>query len=410
MAIFCTKCGTSNEDGAGFCDNCGAKLRAPLPSNAPVGLQTGQTGEIPRATGRSKFSKVNRRTAVYGVVVLTSVLLIGGGATYFLTKTPTATPSSLLAAAKAGYGKETTDRFLRELCLSNIDYSISSFNANQNDQRTQTWMNALVTAGLYSPPVAISSGGFFAQTLVQYVATPELEKFRKGTTLCAAKDVAIVEVTDIQKPEEQPLGKNSGLPKILGLKTKLVLRSLDTAPWMEQPDVRNAFMANLHGWEYKGKAFEKRVQEYFGLKDNKWTTGVAYKESLEAQVRDARRKKDLSENEGSSVSVQNSGNGFAAKLSGLFSFGNPLKGTWRTAEQNLSGLGVKVPAGTGPNLTFTADAMESMGQSTNVDFSVDGKRVKVTPKGQSQSLIFVLEDSNTMVAEAMGNVRYERVR
>ena len=54
--------------------------------------------------------------------------------------------------------------------------------------------------------------------------------------------------------------------------------------------------------------------------------------------------------------------------------------------------------------------MEAAGQSTNVDFAVDGKRVKVTPKGQSQSLIFVMESPDTMVSEALGDMRYERVK
>ena len=53
--------------------------------------------------------------------------------------------------------------------------------------------------------------------------------------------------------------------------------------------------------------------------------------------------------------------------------------------------------------------MESAGQSTTVDFSVEGKRVKVTPRGQSQSLIFEMEGPDTMLAQALFT-RYERVK
>jgi zinc-ribbon domain len=410
MAIFCTKCGTSNEDGAGFCDNCGAPLRAAL-AKTPDGDVASQP---PNATGRTvspgSVTKINPKKMIYAGAALAILLILGSGAMYFILQPPAATPSTLLAAAKAGYGKETTDRFKRELCISNIDYSKSIFNAGENDRRTQAWLNALVTAGLYSPPVAINSGGFFAQTLLQYVATPELEKYRQGGKLCVAKDVEFAGVTDIGKPVEESLAQNGKPPTVLLVKTKLLLQSVNTAPWMATSEVRDAVMPTIDGWEYKDKVLQKQVEEVFGLKDNKWTTGIAYKATLEKQIKSAQRGNSSGDDQDSSGSAKRSGGGFAAKLSGLFSFGHPLKGTWRTAAQDIVGFGVKSPAGTGPNLTFTSDSMESMGQSTNVDFSVDGKRVKVTPKGQSQSLIFIIEDSNTMVAQAMGNIRYERVK
>ena len=410
MAIFCTKCGTSNEDGAGFCDNCGAPLRAALAKTPDIDV----TSQPPNATARTvspgPVTKINPKKIIYAGAGLAIVLILGGGAMYFILQPPAATPNTLLAAAKAGYGKETTDRFKRELCISNIDYSKSTFNAGENDRRTQAWLNAFVTAGLYSPPVAINSGGLFAQTLLQYVATPELANFRQGSALCVAKGVGIAEVTDIEKPEEQSINLKGKPLKIVTVKTNLVFKSLNTASWMEKPEVRDAVMATVDGWAYKDRALQKKVEDYFGLKDNKWTTGVAYKESLERQVKNSQRGKKTEDDEDSSGSAKSSSGGFAAKLSRLFSFGHPLKGTWRTAAQDLVGFGVKSPAGTGPSLTFTSDSMESKGQSTAVDFSVDGKRVKVTPKGQAQSLIFIVEDSDTMVAQAMGNIRYERVK
>ena len=412
MAIFCTKCGTSNEDGAGFCDNCGAKLRTP---SVPVASANSealllQQNDISAASVQRTTSTFNSKKIAYASAVLVAVLVLGGGAMYFVLQPPSATASTLLAAAKKGYGKETTNRFKQELCISNIDYSQNTFNAGENDQQTQTWMNVLAKAGLYSPPVVISSGGLFPRNLLQYIATPELAKFRQGAKLCAAKDVEISEVTDIRKPQEQAFGRNGGPPKILVVDTKLLLKSLNTAPWMELPEIRAEVLSSTNSWEYKNKVLQKQIPDSFGLKDNQWTTGTAYKDEMEILYKNAQRGKSSGSDESGNATAKSSAGGFGSKLSSLFSFGHPLKGTWRTAEQNVAGMGVKIKAGLGPDLTFTSDSMESMGQSTSVDFSVDGKRVKVTPKGQSQSLIFTMEGPDLMVAQALEGMRYERVK
>ena len=407
MAIFCTKCGTVNDDGAGFCDNCGAKLRAPSASIPDIDSTPPPSGDAPPARAQEGASTINPKKIAYAGAVLATLLVVGGGAMYFVLQPPAATASALLAAAKAGYGKETTDKFKRELCISNIDYSKSTFNADASDLRTQAWLNTLVTAGLYSPPVEVNSGGFLAQTLLQYVAAPELEKYRQGGKLCAAKDVEFSGVSDIEKPSEVSLGRDGGPPKVLVVKTKLNLKAVNTAPWMEKPEVREAFLSKTSEWEYKDKALQKQKIESFGLKDNKWTTGEAYIQDLRKQYENAQSGSSGDKSTDYSVSSKSNAGGIRSSLSNLFSFGNPLKGTWRSAEQN-TGFG-KIPAGAGPNLTFTTDAMESAGQSTAVDFSVEGKRVKVTPRGQSQSLIFEMEGPDIMLAHAL-SMRYERVK
>ena len=409
MAIFCTKCGTSNEDGAGFCDNCGAKLRAPASSEERQDATKDSLANTPHAPVQVKAGLVDLKKIIYAGAALAVVLVLGGGAMYFVSQPPSASASTLLAAAKAGYNKSTISQFKGELCVSNIDYSKNIFNAGEYDQNTQAWLNAMVAAGLYSPPVMVNSGNFFSRNLLQYVATPELEKYREGTKLCAAKEVEIAEIINIEKPIEESLGRDGGKPKVLVVKSNLILKSINTAAWMEKPEVRDAVMSNLRGWEYKDKVLQKKINESFGLKDNKWTTGDAYRIELSKLYEDAQRGKKDSDQTNSDTSAKSSSGGLGSKLSNLFSFGNPLKGTWRTAATN-TGFGGKIPAGTGPDLTFTSDAMESMGQSTAVDYSVDGKRVKVTPKGQHQSLIFVMDGPDTMSAQLMGDMRYERVK
>lgn len=423
MAIFCTKCGTKNENDAAFCDYCGEKLRA-IHLTAPVAdQQTDQTTTPPahEAKGSATAGRVNPtvtpKKAIYAGAALVAVVVLGGGAMYFLLQPPAATASTLLAAAKAGYGKTTTDAFKRELCLANTDYSKSTFNADQNDATTQAWMNALVAAGLYSPPVTIESSGLFSRILLQYVATPELEKYREGSRLCLAKDVEIADVIDIGKPEEQSLGRNDGPPKVLTVKTKLLFRSSNTAPWMGKQAVRDVVMANMPGWEYKDTNLEKQVTDSFGLREKKWATGPVYKADLEKMYSAAQRGQKIGEIERPLSNAKNDGafSGISSALSGMFSFGgHPLKGTWRMDTEGMGkSLGMNLPSGLGLDsmITFTSNSLDVGGQSVKCKFEVDGDRIKVIPEGQATSLIFLMRDRNTATLDmGLVEMRYKRVK
>ena len=417
MAIFCTKCGTSNEDGAGFCDNCGAPLRAASAKTPDVDV----TSQPPNATGRtvspSPVTNINRKKIIYAAAGLAIVLVLGCGAMYFILQPPAATASTLLAAAKAGYGKETTDKLKGELCISNLNYKTKTLNIGQNDQGTLEWMNALVTAGLYSPPVAVSSGGYFAQALQQYVATPELEKYREGNRLCAAKDVEVADVIDIEKPEEQSIGSNGGPPKVMAVKTKLIFRSVNTAPWMDLPDVREAVMTNVNGWVYKDKTFQKKTADSFELRDSKWTTGEAYKAELKKQYFMSQRSGKNTGDGASKDSAKSSTSSLNSTLSNLFSTGHPLKGTWRNTNEGemkmIAEFGAPGPGGikVTKKMTFTPDSIETDGQSVKCKFETNGKRIKVTPEGQSISLIFNMEDDGSMsvVVDSIGTFRFVKI-
>ena len=416
MAIFCTKCGTSNEDGAGFCDNCGAPLRAALAKMPDIDV-TGQPSTAAGSTVQPRpVTNINPKKIIYAAAGLAIVLIVGGGAMYFILQPPAATASTLLAAAKAGYGKETTDRFKGELCITNIDYRKNTFNARENDQGTLTWMNALVSAGLYNPPVAMNSGGYFPQTLLQYVATPELEKYRDGSRLCVAKDIEITDVIDIEKPEEQSIGPNGTLPKVMAVKTILIFKSINTAPWMEKPDVRDAVFANISGWDYKDKAFQKKVADSFGLREGKWATGVAYKSELNKQYLLAQRNNNNAGDNANKNSGKNASATFSSSLAELFRTKHPLEGTWRSASM-MNPKGVTLPAGSLPEIKFTSNTMEEGSESIEADFSVDGNNVRVTvldpSKGETTSTIFIMDGSNKMSFknQTLGiTLRYERVK
>ena len=410
MAIFCTKCGTQNDTGAAFCDNCGNALRPPLPAApTPQGLPdvvptAGAGGALPARglPGRPK-------TMIYAGLALATVLVAGGAAMYFVLQAPSPTPANLLAAAKAGYDKNALDQERKELCLSNTDYRTQPLNVGEQDQVFRSFMDALVVAGLYSEPVQVTSGGFFQQTLLQYVATPELAKYREGSRLCLAKGVEIVEVTDIQKVHTESGELKGRNVKVTSVRGQMTLQALDVAPWLGKPGVSDVLMGRLTNWSYKNKKLEQQHLENFVLVDKRWTAGPDTLAKLENSAANGQYDEKRAQGK-SSKSGENAepGAGIGSKLAGMFSFGgHPLKGTWRSMATKQ--MGVELPAGLAPDIIFTADAMESGGGSTKCDFEVDGSRVTVTPKGQSQSLIFVMEGKDIMMAKAVG-LRYERVK
>jgi hypothetical protein len=413
MAIFCTQCGTKNEDGAAFCESCGTRLlkaaapetQAPAPTtSAPSVDKPASTaaGDAAQQAGAKLKALAGSKTLWYAVGGVVSLLAVGGVVAYFVLSPPAATPDKLLAAAKEGYGKAISVQYKRELCLSNMNYGLSDFNVGERDQGTQAWLNALVSAGLYSPAVPISSGGYFPETLLQYVATPELAKWRDGARLCLAKDVNITEVIEIEKPQEETVGRNAkGNPaKLLTVKAKLVLQSTETAPWLGKPEIQTEALGMINGWDYKNAQLQKQIPDTFGLREGQWATGPAYKASIQKQYQSSQRRNNNDEDE---TIDQGDKKGFFAglgsKLSGLFSFGgHPLKGTWKMDTQAMGNLfGTRMPSGLGldATMTFTSDSLEVAGQSIKCKFEVDGKRVKVIPEGQAASLIFIMEDKDT---------------
>lgn len=373
-----------------------------------------------RPSGEASTEKLagflKSRKAIYSGVGLAVILAVGGGALYFVLQPPDATPSTLLAAAKVGYGPAVTDPLKRQLCLTNFDYSQSTLNAAETDQRTQTWMNTLVTAGLYSPPNTINTGGYFPRNLLQYAATPELEKYRDDSRLCLSKDIEIVNVVDIEDPIEVPSQRADGIPKILIMKAKLVLQSVTTAPWMKTPEVRAAVLPNLNGWEYQDGRLEKKIANSFVLIDRKWVTGTVSQSQLKQQSLAAQRRQSEQVDEQSSHSSANQGlfAGISSALSDLFSFGgHPLKGTWRVDTDSMSNsLGMGLPKGLGLDMqmTFTSTSMELGGASTKCQFEVAGNRVTVKPEGQAASVTFVMLDHDTaMVDLGLLELKYKRV-
>lgn len=391
MAIFCTQCGAKNDDGAAFCEGCGASLRKPVTVAPPA---------APAADPVKVNPSVRSKKAFYVGAAITGLLLLGGAGLYLALTPPAATSNTLLAAAKAGYNKTQTGQYKRELCLSNMNYATSNINVAENDQGTQTWLNTLVSAGLFSPPNMISSGGYFPQNLMQYVATPELAKWRDGSRLCLAKDVEIAEVIEIEKPQEELLGRlpKGGDSKVLTAKAQLVLQATETAPWLDKEEIRTAALEKMSGWEFKNAKLQKQIPDTFGLREGKWTTGPVYKAELQKQVVMNQRAVERDESARSAAN-QGASADLGALISKIFSFGgHPMMGTWRRGEDETV------------QWTFTADTCDIESILLNCKFEVDGNRVKVRMKDGAMSLNFIMRDKTTAILDqGMGKVVFKRV-
>lgn len=450
MAIFCTRCGAANDAAAAFCNDCGAPLRAgtqhaPVPP-PPFNSYLGNDG-LAGATSRQRPG-LPKPLMWAGAVVL-AMLLVGSVVAYVMRQPPAATSSALLAAAKAGNNTSITRVAQRELCLQNADYSDAVFEADPDDTDAQAWFNTLVAAGLYQPPTPAKSGGLFARNVLQYEATPELQKYRKGSALCLAKGLEIADVSEIR--QLPPLvGADPANAKVSVVQAKVIFKSTDLAPWMQTEAVRDTVMPYISGWSYAGGQLIYEQQEVFGLQDNQWTSRASFIGKLpkvaSEEVSDSVSMGDDDEQEvdtDEADEAEESGEDFhtdrpdeediqfsgrtppPAALTGLFGGlsdawsklfkvgGHPLQGTWRLDTEGMGeALGMRMPGGLGleATMTFTSNTMEVAGNSVPCKFEVDGKRVKVIADGQPISMNFVMIDKNTATMD-MGFVqlRYTRV-
>lgn len=378
MAQFCTRCGQRNDSEAAFCENCGAAMAR--------GQQGAAAGKLPRPAALQSDPPPYRPSPrmamlVGGGVALVAVIAV---AAFIALRAPSPSHDRLVTASRQALQAMDHARVTRSLCIANTDYRISPFNANAWDQGTLRWMNALVAAGLYSGPTPVQGGGFMPTQLMQYVPTAELAKYRDGSRLCVARNVEIADVRDIGKPSEGPRPLVSAT---------VVLRASDAAPWLARPEIREVVLPQLPGWAWVEGRLQRTSTDTFALADGKWTVADAVPVP---STRDTRP--------GATARTEPSSHWW----SGLFSAfsGNPLRGTWEALPTSV--MGIEIPVNLAARMTFTGDTLETGGVSMRVRYDVDGKRVRVTPDGQAQALLFVV-DGDTMLFEATG-LRYKRVK
>ena len=217
------------------------------------------------------------------------------------------------------------------------------------------------------------------------MATPELEKYRDGSRLCVASGVELTAVDGIQSS-----GKDNSLTL-----AQVTVRSKGLAPWMSNVSVRDSIVNGLRKWEWKDGALQRQIEMSFLIQDRKWVTGSAVQNgTLLPQVR------ALPNNAEQSTPTPNA-DSWWTKLTSIFNFSsNPLHGTWR--QQGGSIIGIELPAGISPNITFKSTSMEVSGTTLPVTYEINGDRITVILQGKGGKQVFVMQGKDEMVIEGMG--------
>src|SRR3954469_5503837 len=146
MLKFCTACGTRNDVGAGFCEECGTPLRsaaaAPAASNPSPGPSASEGGA---ATAPVAVKRWMVPAAVAAVIVIVVV----AAAVWWLS--PPAPSGTAFASALRATSGTSPAPSMDLLCLANLPYDRAQINVQPYDASTRRWMDGLASGGLYTP-------------------------------------------------------------------------------------------------------------------------------------------------------------------------------------------------------------------------------------------------------------------
>lgn len=176
MAKFCKECGTSNEDDAAFCDNCGA----------PIQRKATPAKEIPRQSAPAiNLPSLNRKTllVVFGVAVVTTAIGLGAWAWSAIKNNPPNTRQQQALAQQ--WIDSNQDRLLRNTCLTNFPYQNRTVIVSSWNRDTVAWMDELVAGNVYVSRGQDRFGHF------SYEHGPAAQQHIKGSSLCLATGVRL---------------------------------------------------------------------------------------------------------------------------------------------------------------------------------------------------------------------------
>lgn len=247
MASFCTACGTRNDDGAVYCEACGAPLKAAIAAAASAADRP--VLAVPRTTPWSPV--------VVGSAIL--ALAIVGALGWWVWSAPAA-GSEAFAAALRERGEGAGGPSVDLLCLANIAYNRPQIPVGEYDANMRQWMDELVSAGLYAPGRVISGGGGFARKVIQYSPMPQLDSWRRSGRLCIAKSWAVGEVKAAPFAAER-----FGQREIF--RATAVWKAAGRAPWLDKvPDA----VSRLRGVRQMGTDLIAESHHGFELRDRRW--------------------------------------------------------------------------------------------------------------------------------------------
>lgn len=395
MAKFCTACGTRNDDGAGFCEECGKSLRAttaPAPPTAP------QTLRSPEPVAKaSSPSPVLGRWLVPAVLAVAVLAVVVGGVAWWLS--PPAAGADAFASALRGPSGAAAAPSTDLLCLADLPYDRPQINVESFDANTRRWMDALASAGLYTPGQPVQ--GLFRQ-LIQYTPTQELGKWRQGARLCLAKSWSVSEVKGGRfNPEKR--GQHTFY------RASVVWKADGVSPWIEQV---SGTVRRLPGVTLNHGSVTTESVQAFEVRNRRWVVLTSadlmqiQRDYLLAGARGA----------GSDVRTASDRGGMFSALTGLFSgFGaaHPLVGEWVADTTTPLGgfFAATLPFVAGGRITFGNDYMESGGERVKARFEVNGDVVKVRAEGDPDPIQFRIDNKNKMVMQfGAAEVPFNRVR
>lgn len=184
MARFCSACGTTNEDDAAFCDNCGQALRRPNAAQpAPTPASTAAPAPVPNP-GRP--GRPSTKTLLWGGVgTATLAVAIGGGVwawSFMQHRPPSEAEQTALATQWLTQNKE---QLLQKSCLSNFPYQKSPVSVSAWNNDTRAWMDALVAGQVYQ------STGTDAYNNQIYEHGPQAGRHIRRNRLCLADAVKL---------------------------------------------------------------------------------------------------------------------------------------------------------------------------------------------------------------------------
>ena len=345
MSKFCKKCGAALEEGAGFCESCGAPVLAVVKNESPV----------PESWDKPYVSHSKLIMGIGGGFAILLLLVAG---VWFLTGAPgKPSEASLSALLNADSGFKS-----RTVCLGNFSYDHNDVNINTNDQDSQQWFGILVNAGLYSAPRIVNTGGWYSRELYQYTPTEKGKLAIQNGKLCFAQGVVLDKVTygEVQQVQDKSYAT-----------AEYTYHFLNADEWIKRPEAQAIAAVQIGQETMTGNLVVERT-------DKEWTISSISVESLPMLV--ATRQMQ-------SVRSNATSTGFLAGLTNIFSgfSGNPIIGKWQDSSS-------------GEKVEFTSTEMiGNSGQvKKNIHYEIKGNQVNLTVSGSQRVAVCTVLDREHM--------------
>ncbi|XVJ69399.1 MAG: zinc ribbon domain-containing protein [Rhizobacter sp.] len=228
---YCTRCGTFNQSEHSFCDHCGFPLlrRAAAQTHgaAEPGKVTAAQGDGPLLQQHTSSVQVSKQLRWLAPgAALCCVLVAALASVIWHAAAPPPSSQQVLETLRLA-GAPITKPSPDLLCLNNLPYHRNHIQIQPTDTTTRTWLDGLVSAGLYEPGVEVVPDDMTGSTLIQYQSLPALNEWRRDGKLCVAQgwEVQSVQDNSIQRTAQAQRKRYVA---------SLSWRAHTVAPWLAQ--------------------------------------------------------------------------------------------------------------------------------------------------------------------------------